>query len=278
MHKIKLIRNVMTMLAIVFISAVLCGAGCSNVAASSGGGGSSSGSSGIVPNISSKEEFDIIGKYNLGGDTLTLNADKTGNFKKLTPSASIRAAGDALTFDASINSLTWSVSGNTVKLSSGGKSVDLTMVASSENNRGANLKKGDQTFTAAEVVMSEIIGKHIAILRPSKEYLNELLLSKVKANETLWYINEATFTNGSAIGDAIIVYIDGENQKHVETVLYPNPNNTSETVSWEIKNGTINFIPPDEQIMTRVDMKLQGNTAFIYYDHIKQTVVYSVSN
>lgn len=267
MHKIKLIRNVVTMLAIVFISAVLCGAGCSNVAASSGGGGSSSGPSGIVPNISSKEEFDIIGKYNLGGDTLTLNADKTGNFKKSTPSASIRAAGDALTFDASINSLTWSLSGNNLTLTVGGNNIVLT-------KESDKLKTSDnKTFEVAEVVMNEIVGKHIAILRPSKEYLNELLLSKVEANETLWYINEATFTNGSANGDAITVYID-DGVKILGTARYPEDG----AVRWEIKKGAINFIPPVEALMTRVDMKLQGNVAFIYYDHIKQTVVYSVSN
>lgn len=259
MHKIKLIRNVVTMLAIVFISAVLCGAGCSNVAASSGGGGSSSGPSDIVPNISSAEEFAILGKYNLGGDTLTLNADKTGNFKKSTPSASIRAAGDALTFDASINSLTWSVSGNNLTLTVGGNNIVLT-------KESDKLKTSDnKTFEVAEVVMSEIAGKTLTLVRPSEAEMDNLL-----SNTAPWYFTKITTEVAQAT--------NAKSGKGYGYIRAWQTGSAEGGGTWEIKGGTVVFTPDGQENNTiKASLKLIGNEAFIYYENMKKiTAVYSV--
>lgn len=81
MKKSKLIRQVAVAFAIVFMSAVLCGAGCSNVASdsgggTSGGGGGTSGGGGASSTMTGLEAIAAINALQSGG-SITIKLDSS---------------------------------------------------------------------------------------------------------------------------------------------------------------------------------------------------------
>lgn len=103
MKKSKLIHQVAVAFAIVFMSAVLCGAGCSNVASDSGGG--SSGGSGASSTMTEAEAIAAIKALQSGG-SITIKLDSSVKTISTDLKNALNNANKKVTLDLSQSGVT----------------------------------------------------------------------------------------------------------------------------------------------------------------------------